>query len=52
MFLGDTKVPFIWYYSAMKNNKQSAVRKVRTDEDFLATDRKFYYSWCYGAVVV
>lgn len=51
MFLGDTKVPFIWYYSAMKNNKQSAVRKVGADRDFLAPDRRFYYLWCYGAVV-
>lgn len=35
----------------MKNNKQSAVRKVRADRDFLAPDRGFYYLWCYGAVV-
>lgn len=35
----------------MKNNKQSAVRKVGADRDFLAPDRRFYYLWCYGAVV-
>lgn len=51
MFFGDMKVLFM-YYLVMKNNKQLVVRKVRIDEDFFVLDRKFYYLWCYGVVVV
>lgn len=52
MFFGDMKVLFIWYYLVMKNNKQLVVRKVRVDRDFFVLDRRFYYLWCYGVVVM